>query len=82
MGAAKHRPPAIGFEIGEIVHARFACRCNLIEHHGGDLETPYRGRGQSHQCLVDRADAVVDDDDQREPERDGEIGVQTILGQR
>ena len=60
--------------------ALFLCS-HLVEHDGGDAQLPAGDCLQGHQRLVDRADAIVDDDDHRQLQRAGEIGIQAVFGE-
>jgi len=82
VAAAKNSVVAMALQVAQVVHVPVDFRLHLVEYHRGHRQVSALDRLDRHQRLVDRADAIIDDDDDRKLQRAGEIGVEAIFRQR
>ena len=82
MQAQQNTGGRIRLQVGGIVHRLSSVPVHLVEDDGGDWQVSARHRLQRHQGLVDRADTVVDNDNHRELQRAGQVGIQAVFRER
>ena len=78
----KHGKAAVGLQVGSIVHGNFDAWLHLVKYNCGDAQLSASHGLKRHQGLVDGADTIVDNHDNRQLQRIGKVGIQSILGER
>ena len=82
VATAKHRAVAVRLDVAGIVHPYIIEWSYLVKNHGRYMQFATIHRLQSHQGLIDRADAFVDNNDNRQLQCVGEVCVQAVFCQR
>ncbi len=72
---SKHGKAAVGLQVGGIVHGIFGGWLQLVEYYCGDAQVSASHGLQRHQGLVDGADTIVDNHDNRQLQRTGKVGI-------